>query len=266
MYLDSKRTQHQNGSVGTDDEKNVGKNLSGFANAEGGVLLWGVEKKDHRAAELKPIPNVRMFAERLSSLSPTFTERPVPGVMHEVAEQEDGSGYCMTYIRESDFKPHMCTRDHVYYYRFTDNTKEIGHSMVEALMFAKRRPQLRLSPTSSIIGNKQVFSILVANMGHTIASSVALTVDRAPECTPTAGNFVTNQTVISDGVNGGRYAELFRLVNGGLIYPQNVHEVAQLQVPTSSSVNIRCIIHADGFRQGYVLHVMEDTHWLLEEE
>jgi hypothetical protein len=42
-FLDFKSTRSSTGSLDENDKRNLGINVSGFANTEGGILVWGVE-------------------------------------------------------------------------------------------------------------------------------------------------------------------------------------------------------------------------------
>lgn len=57
-----------------DDKHNFAKALSGFANSDGGIVVWGVDaRKDAQgvdcAQQLKPIAEVAVLVPRLNSLT-----------------------------------------------------------------------------------------------------------------------------------------------------------------------------------------------------
>src|SRR5436305_9630616 len=54
-----------------EDKKNLAKALAGFANGDGGIVVWGIDaRKDaddvDRATDFKFIPNVARFVSRLN--------------------------------------------------------------------------------------------------------------------------------------------------------------------------------------------------------
>ncbi len=95
-----------------DDRKNLGKALSGFANSDGGIVIWGIgECKDNsedppvdKAKELKPIDKLSGFLSDLQNYTPQLTSPPVIGVIHEPIRESEGAdtGYIISYIPASE--------------------------------------------------------------------------------------------------------------------------------------------------------------------
>ena len=70
LYLEFKQKHDRRHAQLEDDDKfNFSRALSGFANSDGGTLIWGVEtyKKDESAKSLKPITDVDGFIRSLKS-------------------------------------------------------------------------------------------------------------------------------------------------------------------------------------------------------
>src|SRR3989442_432609 len=89
LYLEFKeKADRRHGNLDPNDQRGFSKTVSGFANADGGVLVFGVATKksrDHpdRASALKPITNAeRLRAKLLDSILNT-TQPPVDGVRIE---------------------------------------------------------------------------------------------------------------------------------------------------------------------------------------
>jgi predicted HTH transcriptional regulator len=47
------------------NKDNLAKALSGFANSGGGVIVWGIEAKDHKPIRKRPIPDIQKFTAEL---------------------------------------------------------------------------------------------------------------------------------------------------------------------------------------------------------
>ena|ERR1051325_5963583 len=64
LYLEFKQKKDvSRPELSSSDASNFSKVLSGFANADGGVLVWGIETdKSERAVELHPIADVLRFS------------------------------------------------------------------------------------------------------------------------------------------------------------------------------------------------------------
>ncbi len=85
LHLDFKRKKDtQNGKPDRIDKSNFSKALSGFANAEGGVLAWGVDARQgadgfDAVQGLAPITEVDKFASLLKGMAPQLTSPPFQG-------------------------------------------------------------------------------------------------------------------------------------------------------------------------------------------
>ncbi len=87
LYLDFKqKSDKRDPALNDDDKANLAKAISGFANTDGGLIVWGVkaraDKKDEPdvAVELLPISNLKTFQTRLNALSGELVNPPVAGV------------------------------------------------------------------------------------------------------------------------------------------------------------------------------------------
>lgn len=70
LYLEFKTKQDsRTGTLGDSDKKNFSKSLSGFANSDGGILIWGIEtrKNDESAKKLIAINEVDDLIKSLKS-------------------------------------------------------------------------------------------------------------------------------------------------------------------------------------------------------
>ena len=76
IFLEFKRKAHPSkAALHDDDKKNYSVALSGFANSEGGVVVWGVKaeklgpESPDVATDLTPIANSHAFMSNLNSLT-----------------------------------------------------------------------------------------------------------------------------------------------------------------------------------------------------
>ena len=97
-----------------DDKKNLASRVSGFANAEGGLIIWGVKGRRGTdgidcAQEIVPISSIDTFVSRLKSLTPECVTPDLAGVAHFPIREEtsEDSGVVVTVIPESATGPHM---------------------------------------------------------------------------------------------------------------------------------------------------------------
>lgn len=147
LFLDFKRSS-DNGAgarLSDRDRDNMAKAISGFANSEGGVIVWGVDCRPNQAlgdvasANVK-VQNPRRFRSWLENAVSGLTVPPHPGVRHTAVEDAQGlSGFVATYIPKSHLTPHQCLRPPQYYMWAGSNFEPVPHGVL-AGMFG-RAPQ-----------------------------------------------------------------------------------------------------------------------------
>jgi len=159
------------------------KALSGFANTEGGVLVWGIDaRKDATtgidcAAALSLVNTPAAFVSRLKELQSQSNDPPVAGVDYWHAD-DDGTknaGFVVCLVPESKFKPHRAElADRNYYIRAGDSFHIPSVSLLKNLFFPEYHshlwPELK---TSFDTGTVQVEGFL-HNSGIATAKNVVV--------------------------------------------------------------------------------------------
>ena len=161
LYLDfkqggerNKQTQTGSGKMSPDDRNNLAKAISGFANSEGGVVIWGVDCREGKGDDpdvvqaLVPILNVRRFLTDLQSCTNTVVSG-AQGVLHKHLDSaaNPGSGYVITYVPAGEGAPVMALAKDMncYWYRSGSSFRRMEAFMV-ADRFARRSyPKLAVS-------------------------------------------------------------------------------------------------------------------------
>ena len=132
--------------------------LSGFANTEGGVLVWGIDaRKDSdtgvdRASDLSLVKNPEGFVSRLKELHSQSTDPPISGVDFWFAEDDTspGFGFVACYVPESKFKPHRAeAAERNYYIRAGDSFHVASVSLLRNLFFPEYHSHLWPELTAS---------------------------------------------------------------------------------------------------------------------
>jgi len=146
-----------------DDRRNFAKALSGFANSDGGMIVWGVDarKNDNGvdcALSLKPIAEVASLVSRLSGLTSDMVSPSVDGILHRVVYQEaDASGFAATLVPYSETGPHMAKAAlDRYYKRSGDSFVKMEHFDLADMFGRRARPSLALFHTITTAGTKAV--------------------------------------------------------------------------------------------------------------
>jgi len=127
-----------------DDRRNLARALSGFANSDGGMVIWGMVANKTGdgvdcAKELRPVADIRALLARLNELTSDALSPIVSGIEHRVVhEYQDGSGLAATLVPASDGGPHMAKMGvDQYYKRSGDSFVRMEHFDI-ADMFGRR--------------------------------------------------------------------------------------------------------------------------------
>ena len=164
----------------SDDQRGFAKAVSGFANSQGGLLIWGVEakRKGHDPEEpdvataLQPICNVDAFASALNHLLPNATTPVAGGAENTPILEKSGArkGYCVTWIPEGISPPYRTNLSgcHLYYKRASNSFYEMEPYDVRDVIFRFRYPKLRIHVSRGLQGrapNTASLEVLLENMG-----------------------------------------------------------------------------------------------------
>lgn len=184
--LDFKQmTTNAKGGLADPDKTNYSQAISGFANSEGGVIVWGIEcnptKADGRdvVKGLHPIKNLKNIKYDLHRIEPDMTDPAISGIDHHIIETTQGSdeGFIATFIPRTDSFPIMAMgpKTQRCYYRGSHSFLYMRHRML-ADRFAKGQlPRIDLDWIYHP-GAKQLW-LLIKNTGTAIARDIAFTVD-----------------------------------------------------------------------------------------
>ncbi|MEK7544969.1 MAG: ATP-binding protein [Patescibacteria group bacterium] len=127
------------------DKKNLAKALSGFANSQGGLLIWGVEKKDGKPMRYKLVKSPHAFIESLNrAVSQVVTPFVDAADSKLVFQNSDSEGVVVTYIPRSEKTPHRSLKDRSYYMRSGDSFLSMEHSQLEDMFGRRNRPKLHV--------------------------------------------------------------------------------------------------------------------------
>ncbi|MBK7841944.1 MAG: ATP-binding protein [Candidatus Obscuribacter sp.] len=109
--LDFKRAKDQSAPLRQDDRTHLAKSIGGFANSDGGVLVWGVDARVQNGidgvCELYPIKKLKAFKSELENLTPKYVY-PVPdGIIHTpiYPDENKDEGYILTLVPAYDGLP-----------------------------------------------------------------------------------------------------------------------------------------------------------------
>ena len=150
--LDFKRVANDAAPMIPESVKTYAEALSGFANSEGGVIVWGVDCRKGGQDEadcvsaLNPISGLKRFEGDLQQYASSCVSPGVSGIEHFCIEDVSGSdkGFAVTFVPKGEGEPHMARakNQHRFYYR-----SGFSFLIMEPWMLADRygrRPQPKL--------------------------------------------------------------------------------------------------------------------------
>jgi predicted HTH transcriptional regulator len=121
IYLELKTKKDRScPDLGESDAWQFSRALSGFANSDGGVLVWGIETdKEERASKLKPISSAVDFESRLKKSLLNTVQPFVDGILIATILEDggDGTGYVKVLVPRSEKTPHRAMLAGREYYR-----------------------------------------------------------------------------------------------------------------------------------------------------
>lgn len=144
LHLDFKRKAHpKEARLSDDDRRNYSKALSGFANSDSGIIVWGVGAPGSGSSERSkhPISPVKGFAEYLDSFISRLVSPSIVGAENLVIfeDESEDAGYVISYIPKSARAPHRAESEGLkhYYMRYGESFKIAEHFELE-FIFGKR--------------------------------------------------------------------------------------------------------------------------------
>lgn len=136
--------------LGKEDRRNLGAALSGFSNAVGGVLIWGIEPAKNpdgetTAGKPAPIQQIDQFTENVAGCIAEYLSPPNPNIeLHKIPSTTPTSGYLAIRISSSDNRPHMSMApgDARYYQRVQASTRRMVDFQIRDMLRVTSSPQL----------------------------------------------------------------------------------------------------------------------------
>lgn len=193
LHLDFKLKRNPElGRFDRDDRQNLSIALSGFANSDGGVIVWGIDARRveefDRAVGLRPLKDVRHALSELAQLTSEMVSPLVPRVRHiPILDPEvSNAGVILTVVPVSDRAPHMATAKDLqrYYRRSGSSFRALEHYEIADLFGRRPHPVLHARSewqSSSDFGFASgvtyhlMIRVIVTNKGRGVARFPAIT-------------------------------------------------------------------------------------------
>jgi len=239
LHLEFKTKKNRSYGKLDDSEKfNFSRALSGFANSDGGVLVWGIETdQNEQAKKLKPITDVAEFHAAIKKSILNSTQPVVDNVLLDTISDPSsaGSGYLKCLIPASEKTPHRAmVAGREYFKRTTEGFYKLEHFDLEDMFGRRPHPSLTLhlelrSRPGDDPHEELHFGFI--NLGRGIAKHVGLFCQFDQAIVSIAGvSGLTGLTSVNRGRPTVGYTD-----NAGVIHPTNIvnfvgHAILRQQV------------------------------------
>lgn len=257
LFLEFKRSTDdgQGTRLHDRDRTNLRKAIGGFANSEGGVIVWGIDcSKDLQLGDVAsakmPLTNPKRFASWLEGAVSGCTVPPVIGVRSIAVPQDATTGFVVTYVPQSFHAPHQIANEGKYLIRAGSDFVPAPHGVVAGLFGIPPHPVVSPNYLFHQLEFPQEYvrasvTIMLVNVGQVVAEDlfVSLMAPGAPKQGQGVSlDGVTNWPVAS-GVDVDRSwvcPRDFRLAPGGFVHVAKI----RLILAESSITDFRCIFTA----------------------
>lgn len=135
------------GSLGKQDgkKKEIAKDVSAFANSDGGIIVYGVREEEHVASEITYIDGDEFSKEWLEQVINTNIQRRIKGIeIFPIRFNDDiNKSVYIVKIPASSWAPHM-SKDNRYYRRFNFQSVKMEEYEVRNLFNRREKTELRI--------------------------------------------------------------------------------------------------------------------------
>ena len=180
-FLDFKRSaDHGKGPHFADgDRANLCKAISGFANSDGGVIVWGVATSGRAAADTasgkSPLADCARFASQIDAAVSGCTVPPVIGVRSVAMPEGDaGQGFVATLVPASERPPHQDALTAKYYIRAGSSFQPATHGILASLFALRAHPELKVNFFPRSNAGSLVVEVRIENVGRGVAQGAYL--------------------------------------------------------------------------------------------
>lgn len=226
-----------------DNKTNLAIALSGFANADGGVIIWGVDARRNSqgvdcACGKLPVNSLADLLSHLNEFTGQAVNPIVDGVVHRGVKIGPDEGFAVTLVPASDAGPHMAKfGEDRYYKRVGSRFAKMEHYEVADMFGRRARPALELRcDVIHISGSRPsfYFALTLANKGRGSARAPMIDMETVPGYSITMGGHMGGRP----GEQLARYrpqnpdSTSMRCIgyNDFIIHPGTEYEVARIML------------------------------------
>lgn len=192
LFLDFKRSPQDGASktLAPEDNKNLSKAISGFANSSGGVVVWGVDCRRNPAtgnevAEKHPLLDAAGFNTKLQAAVSRTTIPAHPGVQVLFFDEpgQGPAGYVVVYVPQSLIGPIRSLASNSYHVRTGSDFSFLPHDVLAGMFGRIPQPEADLNLVShpARLGSNPghltiAFGFVAVNLGAVVGERPYLSV------------------------------------------------------------------------------------------
>lgn len=171
FYLEYKNLSKNDSKI---DFCTLAKNISSFGNAEGGVLIYGIENKSKK---IVPFEEYKVVCQKITENISRSTSPNHTNVEAFSVKIQDNKGIVYVVIPKSENRPLQSLKDHKYYYRSGESHSSMPHEVIAGMMGKNIPPSLNLMFAyphfSSIITDDFLeFDVRIRNVSQVMAEDI----------------------------------------------------------------------------------------------
>ena len=166
IHLDYKAA----GAIDRDDKKRseITKDVSAFANSDGGIIVYGLSEEDHKPKEISPIDGRVYTKEWLENVIQLVQPRIENVMIYPIRIDDIGQSIYVVKIPRSGDAPHMA-RDKRYYKRFNFKSEPMEDYEVKDLYNRVSIPKIEIS--GCLLSSKEEDDVVVYKLIASIVNN-----------------------------------------------------------------------------------------------
>lgn len=230
------------------NKKEMGKDISSFANSAGGIIIYGINEVNHCADSTSFINGNQLTKEWIENVIQTNIHRKVDGIeIYPIRFEGDfNKTVYVVKVPESDNAPHM-SKDNRYYKRFNFQATPMEEYEIRQLYNKSKVTKLKISdnllisigsvtgPRSKPIKISYTIGIQVENIGQVLEKAYKLELRIS---THLFGDMSRNRTNNPILIRDEGYYKVFSIANESPIFQAEINTHISLTVNIDETTSI----------------------------
>jgi len=265
VHLDFKRGDSLYFKEGKADKREeLAKDISAFANSDGGILVYGIEEQDHRAHELTFVDETRVSKLGIEDVLKNRIRKNIKGIgIHYILIENDPKQLIVAFnIPRSNDAPHMVGNK--FYKRFQTLSAPMEEYEVRDSYFRTSKPVLQLDIQTERSGRGGELKIIIRNISAAIAYDYKLIIDIPAEFMSAA--YESQRRKLREYYIGDRSPYYYSIPNRSPLFPieenvilQFTFHTIQQSILSDAKIRFEVVIYYDGGFERKDFCFMEET-------